>query len=158
MIFGSLDHPETFDFLCRNPAWAKAFSWLQNLSSEIPLGIHEIEDAIIYANVQRYETLPREQCRFESHLRYYDLQFCIDGGESIEWQLDTLLQPDGEYDSTTDLRFYRLGPAGSFVHMVPRRFVIFGPNDAHLPKISDGQHPRVFKLVIKVSREALAAP
>jgi YhcH/YjgK/YiaL family protein len=151
MIHGHLDAPDAWKPLLANPAWKFAFDWLDQLPATPEPGIRPLQGDDIYVNVHGYHTLPREQCRYESHRKYVDLQYCITGGEFIDWQRASTLKPDGGYDTDKDLQFYELGNSLTVIHMLPRSFAIFYPSDAHLPKRADGIHPAVSKLVVKVA-------
>jgi YhcH/YjgK/YiaL family protein len=176
MIYGHLSAPDAYAHLLVNPAWKLAFDWLKTVTSSTPAGIQKLQGEDIYVNVHGYDTLSREQCRFESHRRYVDLQYCISGSEIIDWSLASALEPDGAYDGDKDLQFYHPPhPAPSLaglrsasdvltssscllnsrltpLSMFSGSFAIFHPSDAHRPKVRGGVSPSVFKLVIKVDR------
>jgi biofilm protein TabA len=158
MLYGHLSASDAYAHLLSNPAWRLAFEWLKTVTSSTPVGICKLQADEIYVNVHGYDTLPREQCRFESHQRYLDLQYCISGGEVIDWSLASGLEPAGTYDTEKDLQFYRSPAArttGSPVCALPMAtgsFAIFHPSDAHRPKVQDGVNRAVFKLVVKIDR------
>jgi YhcH/YjgK/YiaL family protein len=167
MICGHLSAADAYAHLLANPAWRLAFEWLKTVTASTPAGIQKLQGDDVYVNVHGYDTLPREQCRFESHRRYVDLQYCISGGEIIDWSLASALEPDGLFDEDKDLQFYRAPVARSAVFsasrvtafpvspvcalpMSPGSFAIFHPSDAHRPKVQNGVSPSVYKLVIKI--------
>jgi YhcH/YjgK/YiaL family protein len=170
MLYGHLSAPDAYAHLLSNPVWKLAFDWLKSVTVATPAGIHKLQGEDVYVNVHGYDTLPPEQCRFESHRRYLDLQYCISGGEMIDWSLASGLTPDGAYDADKDLLFYQspdsrlpdfavshlpalpLSPFFS-LPMSPGSFAIFHPSDAHRPKVRNGVNQRVFKLVIKIDRK-----
>jgi len=151
MIYGQLKTPESHAFLLSNPAWKLAFDWLHTVTPSTPLGITPLQGDDIYANVMKYDTLPAEQCRYETHRKYVDLQYTITGAEVIDWLDARDLAPDGGFEESRDLQFYRPAPTRSQVHMRPGYFAIFYPSDAHRPKVTDGVHGEVFKLVVKMN-------
>lgn len=156
MITGKLNEPETYGFLMNHAVWKEAFDWLKVLPENPEPGIHAIRNNNeMFANVHGYAPIPREQCRYESHRKYVDLQYVIRGGELIEWQLAGKLNTDGGYDAEKDLQFYRLGESKTVIHKLPGHFSIYYPPDAHLPKMHDGIHDDIFKLVIKIQRSLL---
>ena len=174
MIYGHISASDGYAHLLPNPTWWLAFEWLKTVTAATPAGIQQLQGDEVYVNVHGYDTLPREQCRFESHRRYLDLQYCISGGENIDWSLAPGLEPDGAYDVDKDLQFYHppalvssptgpssasnvptpdsclLTPHFSLLFMGPGSFAIFHPSDAHRPKAQDGVSRSVFKLVIKI--------
>ncbi len=167
MIYGHFSATDAYVHLLANPAWRLVFDWLKTVSAGTPAGIQKLQDDDVYVNVHGYDTLPREQCRFESHRRYIDLQYCISGGELIDWWLATRLEPDGRFDDDRDLQFYHPPgvhstdfPVSRFpalpvcaLPMSPGSFAIFHPSDAHRPKAADGVNRSVFKLVVKIDRK-----
>ena len=164
MIYGHLSAADAYAHLLANPAWRLAFEWLKTVTALTPAGVQKLQGDDVYVNVHGYDTLPREQCRFESHRRYLDLQYCISGSENIDWSLASVLEPDGAYDADKDLQFYRAPvvrsvdfPISRFpalpiyaLPMSPGSFAIFHPSDAHRPKVQNGVSPSVYKLVIKI--------
>ena len=152
MIYGHLSAPDTYTHLLVNPAWKLAFDWLKTASAATPAGIQKLQGDDVYVNVHGYDTLPRERCRVESHRRYLDLQYCISGGESIDWWLTSGLEQEEGYNAAKDVLFYRPAPMGTTLQMSPGNYVVFHPSDAHRPKQQDGTNQSVFKLVIKIDR------
>lgn len=156
MVHGHLQSPDTYSHLLTHPVWNEAFTWLKQMLVEPAKGIHPLRGDDMYVNVMSYATLPRAACRFESHRKYLDLQYTMQGGEVIEWRRAPELTADGEYDEGHDVQFYHLAPATTRLHMLPGYFVIFHPSDAHLPKVSDEASSDVFKLVIKIKVNLLS--
>ena len=159
MIFGHITHSQSYRALLDIPAWQTAFDALSELSSDSPLGITELKGTRQILNVHEYETLPREECRFEHHHHTVDLQYIISGGERIDWAPAWELEPDGDYLEHKDFQ-YLLPPAGpadelSNIHLTAGYFAIFFPADAHRPKISDGVHKGVYKAVVKIDLSLL---
>jgi YhcH/YjgK/YiaL family protein len=158
MIFGHIDEPSTFLPLSSHPMWSEAFAALAALDRDSPLGVTELRGEKMFVNVHTYETKPAEQCRFEGHRDMIDVQFMIDGGECIEWVLKEQLEADGDYLPERDFQYFHrpARPSLSRVHLLPRHFGIFFPEDGHCPKIHDGIHPSVFKAVVKIHRSLIA--
>jgi len=157
MIHGHIQTPDTYAHLLSHPVWRQAFDWLRQMPANPTPGIQPLRGDEMYVNVMQYDTLPRTQCRFESHRQFLDLQFTISGAEIIEWRRVEELKPDGTYDESRDLQFYHLADAATRLHMPPGYFAIFHPSDAHLPKVSDGIQKSAFKLVIKINRRLVEA-
>ena len=156
MILGRLDQPADHASLRRHPAWEEAFAWIEHCAASQPPGIVELRGKRMYVNVHGYETRPREACRYESHRVYVDLQYCISGGELIEWHPLRDLTPRDEYDAAKDVVHYH-SPThpGAALRMGPGSFGIFHATDGHMPKISEGLNAHVTKLVIKIDRTLL---
>src|SRR5439155_23683956 len=98
MIHGHLHTPDAFAPLLLHPVWKEAFEFLKSLPAQPAKGIHPIRGEDMYVNVMEYATLPREQCHFESHRKYVDLQYTITGSEVIEWRRSGELETAGRYD------------------------------------------------------------
>ncbi|MFW5883643.1 MAG: YhcH/YjgK/YiaL family protein [Verrucomicrobiota bacterium] len=150
MLYGKLDDLENYAALIAHPIWRRAFTWIQEMPAQPECKIHELDGERLFVNVMRYETVPVEEARFESHRRYIDLQYTIEGGEQIELAHSDSLQPDGAYDAERDLQFYLPAPATSRVDKQAGWFSIYFPQDAHRPKLADGRHDAIYKLVVKI--------
>ncbi|NLX04980.1 MAG: DUF386 domain-containing protein [Phycisphaerae bacterium] len=123
--------------------------WLQKTNLEtIQPGKHNIDGANLYAVVAEYQTKPVAQGFWEAHRRYIDIQYVADGVERIGYaNLDDLREVE-PYDEEKD--FLKLQGAGDLFVVRPRTFVIFGPQDAHMPGISVDEPQAVRKVVVKV--------
>ena len=155
MIYRNITDTDAFESLLHRPAWERVFAWLKTVTPATPLGIQQLQGEDIYVNVMTYATLPPEECRFESHRKYIDLQYTIMGSEIIEWARSDELTPDGGYDESMDLQFYRPALTHTRVPMRPGYFGIFFRSDAHRPKVTDGICSDVLKLVVKINRQLL---
>lgn len=60
----------------------KVVSFLMNLPTET--GHYEIDDTA-YANIDIYNTKPLENCKFEAHKKYIDIQMLIQGEEELDY-------------------------------------------------------------------------
>lgn len=157
MLCGHLDSPGTYSTWLTHPVWREALRWLREMPAGQPPGIYQLKGDDMFVNVHGYDTKPRENCRYESHRRYVDLQYCISGGEIVDWQPTALLQATDDYNATKDVVHYAIpATAGAELRMTARRFAIFFPCDGHMPKIADGAQSRVEKLVIKIDERLLA--
>ena len=142
--------------LRHHPVWEEAFSWIERFAAIQAPGIVELRQKRMYVNVHGYETKPRETCRYESHRVYVDLQYCISGGEIIEWCPLNALAAKNEYNPENDVTHYHLPTqAEAVLRMTAGSFAVFFPEDGHLPKMSDERNPRVDKLVIKIDQALL---
>lgn len=153
MLHASLIDPGTYDTLLVHPAWRRALDWLRALPADIAAGKHEIVGLDMFASVMEYDTVAREEARFESHREHVDLQYAIEGTEGIDWCPRAELQPDGPFGD--DVQFW-LPPTAPLTTLVscPGRFSVFYPGDAHRPKVRIGSiHVR--KLVVKVHTKLL---
>lgn len=104
----------------------------------------------LLVRVLRLETKVREDCRYETHQEYTDLQCIRGGGELIDWTLQGGLRPVGEYDPTHDVSFYETGEPTATLQMKSGMFVIFRGHDAHRPQIAAPGFQWVDKFVFKI--------
>lgn len=155
MIYGHIDDTDAYQHLLKHPIWSAAFDWIKKMPADQKPGIVQLNGDDLFVNVHGYDTLEPEACRFESHKDYVDLQYCIEGGEVIDWVRQSLLEPDGAYDAPKDLQFYKPNGDSTRVLMLPGCYGIFFPSDAHRPKVRDSVHPSVKKLVVKIRRKTL---
>ena len=125
-----------------------ALRYLQNINlSNISPGRYEIDGSKIYALIQEYETKPREKGLWEAHRLYTDVQYIARGSELIGYaNVDNLKAI--KYDADKD--FLLLQGDGDFFEVQAGTFVIFMPQDAHMPGISVSVPQTVEKIVLKV--------
>lgn len=156
MFYGKLDDVDTYASFLTHGVWIEALRWLRTMPADLTPGIHPLRGEQMFANVHGYETKPREACRYESHRRYIDLQYCIHGGEVIDWHPTGALEATDAYDAVKDAIHYAapVVPDAS-IRMSPRSFAIFFPSDGHMPKVTNQRDARVEKLVIKIERKSL---
>ena len=158
MIHDSLNSATTTWLQQCYPALRDAFDWILALPSTPNDGITELRGSRMYVNIHGYHTLPASQCNWESHRHTADLQYCISGGEVIEWLPEVKLEPVGEYNPAKDTQKWIGGVAlCTQLRMFPGAYAIFLPNELHRPKVGDGANPAVSKLVVKIHEELLKA-
>jgi len=123
--------------------FVRAQNW-QNIKD----GRHPIEAEGMFALIATNPPLSTEVAQLESHQRYIDLQYIIDGTEEIGWKsLKDGLVPTTEYDPKRDIRFYQNRP-DCWLKLKAGTFAIFYPEDAHAPGVSTAT---VRKVVVKIA-------
>lgn len=145
MILDKLDNAMRYGGL--HFRFRQAFDWLrkQNLAA-LPLGRNEIDGGALYASVMRENGRGQAAARHESHRRYIDIQYLVEGSDLMGWaHQDGNLKSLG-YDSAKDLEFYA-DPPRLWVPVPTGHFVIFFPEDAHAPLAGTGP---MLKVVVKV--------
>ena len=117
---------------------------LRGISADIPLGRYELDGGAYYI-AQECNLRERESAKFESHKRFIDIQYILDGEEDMEVaDIDTLTLTD-EYDEQGDYMLYE--GRGALLHFKKGDFAVYFPEDGHMPSIGDG---RTKKVVIKI--------
>lgn len=82
MLTTNLKLAEKYNYL--DPKFKKAFEFLRTADlAALPLGNTPIDGDEVFANVQAYTTLPDADAPFESHEKYFDLQFVVSGEERL---------------------------------------------------------------------------
>jgi len=109
----------------------------------------ELDGTNLYALVQKYDTMPKEQGKWECHQQYIDIQYIAEGIELIGFTHIDNLEVSVEYNPEKDIEF--LTGAGDYVTLNKGSYAIFFPQDAHMPKIAPKDIPgKVIKVVVKV--------
>ncbi|MEX2055267.1 MAG: YhcH/YjgK/YiaL family protein [Candidatus Andersenbacteria bacterium] len=157
MLLGHRHYPETYQHLLTHTIWEQAFAWIEEKATHLPDGEHEIQGRELYVNLHHADLLPRHDGVYEAHQYYIDLHYCLEGGELIEWAPVTGLTARTEYDPEKDYTLFELRAEATSCVMMPHTFAIFLPNEAHMPKISDGKNKRVRKAVVKIKMDVLKA-
>ena len=127
----------------------KIIDFLRNLTSESATGRYEISDGI-YANIDEYEPKNYENCKFEAHKKYIDIQMVLEGEENLECRCTDGLRVMQEYDETNDIMFFESTEEKSdFIHLIPYKFAFIYPHEAHKTQIKTVSD-KVKKVVVKV--------
>ena len=131
-----------------SPRLEAALKWLQKTNLlELPLGRHDILGDECYALVQEYETKPVEDGYWEAHQKYIDVQYLATGSELMGYANIDSLAPTEDYDKSKDKLV--LDGDGDFFLVTAGNFVIFAPQDAHMPGITLENPELVKKIVVK---------
>ncbi len=117
--------------------------------SGVEPGRYEIDGQNLYVMVQQYDTIPKEQAKWECHRNYIDIQFIVEGVEQIGFSNVENMKILVEYDPVKDIEI--LTGDGDYVTLDRGSFGIFFPQDAHQPKVApDNISGKVKKVVAKV--------
>ncbi len=117
---------------------------LENITKVVE---NDISDIFIMKN--SYETDCVENKLWETHEKYIDIQFMVRGKETIGYAQRSDLTSIKPYDNKQDIEFFT--GEGQFTKFVENYFIIFFPNDAHMPGVNyNEERDKVYKLVAKV--------
>ena len=134
-----------------SPRFAAAFTFLNQLPTNLPDGRHDIEGDDCFALVQTYLTRPLAQAKFEAHRQYIDIQFLQAGRETLLWSpLDALTRVTEPYAAERDIVFFANPTHWTPIHLTAGQFSIFFPTDGHAPGLECNGSAEVRKIVIKV--------
>ena len=119
----------------------------KNDLESLPAGRYEIDGDAVFALVQEYETRVLEECRWEAHYTYTDIQYVVEGSEKMGWSmLDGILKTEDRPED--DIYFF--DAEGDHFELHAGQFAVFTPLDAHRPGgAADGPAP-IKKVVVKV--------
>ena len=121
-------------------------------------GDYKIGDKGIIAKLQRYETRPESQCKPETHNKFVDVQFVVEGEETLGWcPLSPDLKITEKYNFAKDVTFYANMVPESCVVLSKRNFAVLYPVDVHRPcgSLEDDEPSKVTKVVVKIPVELL---
>lgn len=128
----------------------KGLTWLESIDLEkLQDGQYEINNKDIYASIQTYET--KDDAKYESHKKYVDIQYIINGSEKIGVTDLSNCNTCTEYNEDKDIEFYDIKIKDEYFELKTGQFMIFFPNDAHKPSISLNEKSTVKKIVVKVA-------
>ena len=132
-----------------DPKYKTALEFLKNtdlLNTEN--GKYSIQGDDIYIIVQEYETKPEKDGKLEAHRKYTDIQYIIKGQEKLGYSNISNFTPSTAYDAEKDILFGE-GDC-DFIKANQGDFLIFTPEDAHMPCISIDKSFQVKKAVVKI--------
>jgi YhcH/YjgK/YiaL family protein len=147
MIVDVLENADRYLALGR---WFKeGFSFLMRSDlKELSPGRHDIYYDRVYAIVENTIGRKRENAQLEAHEKHIDIQLVVSGTDTMGWKLKSTCQKvSRKYDPGDDLQFFADEP-DVWLPVSAGTFVIFHPEDAHMPLISPD---KLQKVVIKIA-------
>lgn len=151
MQFGTLGTEYRYDMT--EPKFQTAFAFLKRDDlNTLPDGWIPLENGV-RASIQHYETSPEEKLSFETHEKFFDVQYLVDGEELLGVCTRQGLEVSVPYDTENDVTFYREPLVSGKVLLRSGDYVVFTPEDAHKPRCLAGTAMPVKKIVIKVPVE-----
>lgn len=127
----------------------KALKYLQeNDFSKLEPGKYMVDGNNVFALVLEYESNAMDTGKWESHRKYIDIQYLVDGIESIGYAFNEDMKVIQEYNEEKDFLF--LEGNGSFFTLKSGMFAIFAPDDTHMGGIAIDKPQPIKKVVVKV--------
>lgn len=148
---------DKLDNAALNPAYPQVIrhalqAILANQPQQLANGKYPIEGELIYFSVFDGKTKPLEEQRPELHARYIDVHIVLEGEEIIgaapEGQHQ---QPDGEFDETNDIGFYKGMGCETLIKLLPGDLTILFPGELHRPMATLGEPAALRKIVAKIA-------
>lgn len=140
------------NYLEANPLLWKVAGFMRDFEKNgMKDGTYEIDGKHVYAMIQSYRTKPQTpDMMFEAHRKYIDLQYIVSGIEKMRWaKLSSVDLVREEYSKGNDIAFYE-GDALFDFTLTAGSFIMFYPQDAHLPGLSADKDVNVRKIVFKI--------
>jgi len=150
--FGKLDNIKE---QLNHKAFQIAFAYLENISDDFldlkdSECIKEMITDDIFVLKQAYCTKNREDCFFESHKKYIDIQYMVKGEEIMDVSNIENLNLITPYDENTDFIKYDGNKNISSLYIKEKELAIFFPEDGHQPCIKTNKSELIYKAVIKI--------
>lgn len=145
MIIDTLDNLSKYVSL--NPLFSKVVDFIENngLEGHEP-GKVEIDGKDLFVNFSLAKGKTKDEALLETHNVMIDIQIPLSCPETMGYTPRNELA-EGEYNETKDITFYEQA-AKEYITVHPGSFVIFFPQDAHAPCISDEK--QIDKVIFKV--------
>jgi len=142
MILDSLENSRRYMALYKGFPKAIEFLLRPDLN-ELPVKNYEIDGDRVYAMVAKDSGRKKEDALLEIHEKYIDIQLVLKGTDEMGWKSKpSCKHPAVKYDKESDIQFFTDNP-DAWLPVKPGFFVIFFPEDAHMPMISSGQLHKV---------------
>lgn len=149
MFFSNVSIAKKYNYL--EDKFLAAYKWLEETDiTALPVGSYPILGDTVIANVQEYTSIKWEEGSFETHDKYFDIQYVVSGKEQFGvCKRDGLVEK--ERRDASDLVFYEEPALSGSVLLEAGDLIVVAPEDAHKPRCqADGPEP-VKKVVVKVA-------
>ena len=128
-----------------------AFEFLKRKDlADLPVGWIELGEGV-RASIQRYTSFKWDENRFETHEKYFDVQYVIEGMETCgvcdRSSCKVIAVP---YNESNDVTFYDEPEHYSIVFLNAGDFIVLAPEDAHKPRCAAEKQIPIKKIVVKV--------
>lgn len=148
MFFSHISIATKYNYL--EDKFTAAYKWLEETDlANTPVGSYPVCEGVT-ANVQEYDSIDPATGRFETHDKFFDIQYVISGKEQFGVCKREGLVED-EFIPENDLHFYKEPEMSGSVLLLPGDLIIVAPEDAHKPRCMAGTSEFVRKVVVKVA-------
>ncbi|HBG11501.1 MAG TPA: YhcH/YjgK/YiaL family protein [Clostridium sp.] len=149
MLFSNISVAEKYDYL--EDKFRAAYDWLKVTDiRSLPAGSYPVKGDMVVANVQEYTTFPAEQGSFETHEKYFDIQYLVSGREQFGVCKRDVLKVKERIEAN-DVIFYEEPEFSGSVLLEEGDLIIVAPEDAHKPRCAAGKPCDVKKVVVKIA-------
>ncbi len=138
-------------YYCVHPSFKAAFEALAAIGSNTEKGRITVDGDNIFINFSEYTNKNVDECLYESHRKYIDIQYVLKGREFIDLCPAEVLKVTEDRLDTDDIAFFENGEAFSRADLTEGTFVVIFPDEAHRPCVApDGKGVMVTKAVAKI--------
>jgi YhcH/YjgK/YiaL family protein len=157
MVVDTLRNSKQYHSL--HPRFKTAFDYLTSVDfAKTENATYELDGKNVYAIVSEYDTKPALEGKWESHLKYYDIQFVAKGEELMGYVNKYYMNLLEEYNTEIDFMLWQERDKGTsianidvnFIKFKENNFMILGPDDVHMPGLIINEPKKVKKIVVKV--------
>lgn len=145
MIIDRLDNAEQYINL--NNDFKLVFDFIKNNDlKSMECGIHELRGKEVFFNLQEYET--KHIQKLEAHKKYIDIQVVVENIEQMGYtniENTTIIE---DYNEEKDVMF--LEGIVDKILADNKTFIIFYPQDAHMPALAVDSPKIVKKAIFKI--------
>ncbi len=149
MIYDNLSNIDLYKGLSTDIYTGLLF--LNQVKSDIENGTYLLNSKV-KAIVSEYETTKVNECGYEAHKRFIDIQCVLKGEERVACLPIERLKETKPYSEEIDAAFYiadvNIQPL--YLSLQPGYFAIFFPQDGHMPQLCVDEPRLVKKVVVKV--------
>lgn len=146
MINDSIKNSQRYTAL--HPDLGRVFDFLASLDAGVTPGTYYV-DGRIKVTLSAYVTRQCEDCKFENHRKFIDVQYMVDGEEAIDVTSDELILTEDRLDES-DYALYESGSRYLRATLRSREFTVIFPGEKHRPMVAAGDPRRVVKAVAKL--------
>jgi len=151
MFCAFLRDDEAWRSVLMHPVWQASLVWLSENAQSAGLGDYPLGEAGWFANVHTYQTRAESGCIWESHAHTVDVQYMINGQESIRWLPTRLLgQPLRKLADRDRLEWASPSVPSTLLQMSNDMFAVFLPGEGHCPMIAVDAPMHIRKAVVKI--------
>ena len=149
MVSNKIGMEYRYDFTQQRCRAAFVFFSRKDLDT-LPVGWIDLGDGV-GASVQSNTTISPDEGSYETHEKFFDIQYVVKGREYVGVTSREGLCVKAPYDSDGDITFY-YDPErkDSMIYLEEGDYIILAPEDAHKPRLAAGEKTQVRKSVVKV--------
>lgn len=134
-----------------NEYFDRAFEILAGFTADTEEKKTVIDGDRAFINLSSYVNKNVNECKFESHAKYADIQFVVTGHEYIDVCAAEGLAFTENNLENGDIAFYEAPETFTRADLKPGDFVVLFPGEAHRPLVApDGNGIKTKKAVVKV--------